>query len=180
MTPFTAIVRAEGRTGNLRVTVPMPIADQLSVAGVRPPCWAHVVADRGLGPTVFFAHLRFPISRPSMTLTLPRWLFAGLRAGDAITCSVDAATPYRARASDDPAFDWLTYVPPEYLPIETSGQLALWSRREEPGVVTRRPSANELQHALKLYDHSRARRVYKDLVAVLKEKSPERFTTAPG
>ena len=134
MTPFKTTIRAEGSQGNLRITVPHRIADQLRATGFHPPGWVKLHVD---GFTPIFVHARFPPSRPSVTCTLPTWAFEGLQPGNEITARVEDAVPYRARSHDGAGFDWLPHVDRRYLAEDVADQLVLHSRHEEPFVLTR-------------------------------------------
>ena len=118
MTPFRARVRREGAKANLCITVPAPIAKQLTEAGFGPPGWVRL-SIKGHKPV--FVVARRPPSRPSVTVTLPVWAFDELKPGVLIHATVEDATPYRARQRDGHDFDWLPYVDFDtYLPVDTT------------------------------------------------------------
>jgi len=134
MTPFSTIVRAEGSKGNLRITIPAAIVAQLRATGFTPPDWVRL-SIAGFAP--IFVIARYPLSRPSVTCTLPSWAFPALGPGSAITARVEDTVPYRATASDAP-FDWLRFADSQaYLVTADAPTLTLWSRHEEPFTLNR-------------------------------------------
>lgn len=140
MTPFSARVRREGAKTSLCITVPAPIAKQLSEVGLRAPGWVRLCVE-GHEPVFVFA--RKPPSRLSVIVTLPTWAFGTLPVGTEVQASVQDATPYRARqrADQPPLFDWLTHVDLDaYLPVDGKrGTLQLHSRYEQPFSLLRCP-----------------------------------------
>jgi len=148
MTPFKAKICAEGTRGNLRITVPVSVADQLRETGFRPPGWAKLHAD---GRTPVFVVARFPPSRPSVTCTLPTWAFGDLQPGTTIEARIEDAVPYRARTSTQKGFDWLPLMDSDYLATDDGDDLIIHSRHEEPFRLKRFPPAAALWWLLGLY-----------------------------
>lgn len=144
MTPFQARVRKEGAKTNLCVTVPAPIARQLTEVGLRPPCWVRLLIN-GCNPVFVFT--RRPPSRASVTVTLPTWAFPTIKAGRDVLVHIQDATPYRARAADPPReFDWLPYVDLEtYFPTTVGAVLGLHSRHEPPFTLRRYPDPETVE-----------------------------------
>ncbi len=137
MTPFKAKICAEGTRRNLRITIPAAIADQLRETGFHPPGWTRLhVTER---PPVF-AVARFPLSRPSVTCTLPAWAFGDLKPGTTIEARIEDAVPYRARANTQEGFDWLPFVDADYLATDDGEDLIIHSRHEEPFRLKRFPT----------------------------------------
>lgn len=134
MTPFSAIVRAEGTRANRRITVPSPIVAQLRATGFRPPGWIRLSVE---GSAPVFVVARAPASRSSVVCTLPCWAFPDTVPGTHIVARVEDTMPYRARASTIDGFDWLPLVDAAYLATAQGPQLTLWSRYEEPFVLNR-------------------------------------------
>lgn len=136
MTPFTTTICTEGSKKGLRITIPANIVNQMRATGWQPPGWVRLHID-DCAPV--FVMARYPLSRPSVTCTLPTWAFPAYTVGQKITARAEDPTPYRAREGVilTPGVDWLPLVDDAYFPVQEAATLVLWSRYEEPFKLTR-------------------------------------------
>lgn len=147
MTPFRAKACREGQKGNLRITIPLNIVQQLRATGFNPPGWVRLHIEDA---APVFVVARFPPSRPSVTCTLPIWAFPDLKPHDEITARAEDAVPYRARRGAG-ELDWLPLVDDAYLATDDGDDLVLHSRYEEPFRLRRCPPADPFWWMLGLY-----------------------------
>lgn len=135
MISFDAVIRSEGSKGNARITVPATAVKLLRETGMHFPGWVRF-SIAGFAP--IYAVARFPISRPSVTITLPIWAF-DLKIGTAVRATIEDATPFRIRHAGGEFTDWLTHVDLDScFPTDEAGTLILNSRHEEPFRLLRR------------------------------------------
>lgn len=141
MKTFQGVVRAEGSSANLRVTIPFELLPSLTTPG-----WARL----SINGTSFFGFVRRPPSRPtSATATLPKWCLSQLHAGQVITVAIEDAARYRATARS--GFDWLAHVADRYFPTAPGDALLLHNQYEPPFEIRRSPDQLVLYRLLGLY-----------------------------
>jgi hypothetical protein len=127
VTAFRGVVRSEGSSGNLRVSVPVGL-------GVAAPAWYAAQ----VGEVRLLVFVRAPPSRPYPTFTLPAWAFPGLAAGASV--DVELTLPERA-GGQRAGFDWLPFVPEEKcFPTQDGADLVLHSQYGPPSRVHRTPA----------------------------------------